>query len=143
MSISEKLSALNFERFQTFKTPLTLANAKQALFAQDIGKYSTLILTSNTAFQTLNICLLGYNLAIFFDYDTTMKEPLLHLPKAHGQTRQMKQSQTLIDILKDKTQDEISSLMSISEKLSALNFERFQTFKTPLTLANAKQHRSD
>jgi cytoplasmic iron level regulating protein YaaA (DUF328/UPF0246 family) len=33
MSISEKLSALNFERFQTFKTPLTLANAKQALFA--------------------------------------------------------------------------------------------------------------
>jgi cytoplasmic iron level regulating protein YaaA (DUF328/UPF0246 family) len=29
----EKLSALNFERFQTFKTPLTLANAKQALFA--------------------------------------------------------------------------------------------------------------
>jgi cytoplasmic iron level regulating protein YaaA (DUF328/UPF0246 family) len=39
----------------------------------------------------------------------------------------MKQSQTLIDILKDKTQDEISSLMSISEKLSALNFERFQT----------------
>jgi cytoplasmic iron level regulating protein YaaA (DUF328/UPF0246 family) len=46
---------------------------------------------------------------------------------------------SLIDILKDKTQDEISSLMSISEKLSALNFERFQTFKTPLTLANAKQ----
>ncbi|CAB5498971.1 peroxide stress protein YaaA [Bathymodiolus azoricus thioautotrophic gill symbiont] len=55
------------------------------------------------------------------------------------QTRQMKQSQTLIDILKDKSQDEISSLMSISEKLSALNFERFQSFKTPLTLVNAKQ----
>jgi cytoplasmic iron level regulating protein YaaA (DUF328/UPF0246 family) len=33
MSISEKLSALNFERFQTFQTPLTLVNAKQALFA--------------------------------------------------------------------------------------------------------------
>jgi hypothetical protein len=44
-----------------------------------------------------------------------------------------------LDILKDKTQDEISSLMSISEKLSALNFERFQTFQTPLTLVNAKQ----
>lgn len=55
------------------------------------------------------------------------------------QTRQMAQSQALIDILKNKTQDEIATLMSISEKLSALNFERFQTFKTPLTLANAKQ----
>ncbi|MDC9715487.1 MAG: peroxide stress protein YaaA [Gammaproteobacteria bacterium] len=55
------------------------------------------------------------------------------------QTRQMAQSQALIDILKSKSQDEISSLMSISEKLSALNFERFQAFKTPFTRTNAKQ----
>ncbi|SMN13770.1 UPF0246 protein YaaA [Bathymodiolus heckerae thiotrophic gill symbiont] len=55
------------------------------------------------------------------------------------QTRQMAQSQGLIDILKDKTQDEIANLMSISEKLAALNFERFQAFKTPFTLTNAKQ----
>ncbi len=54
-------------------------------------------------------------------------------------TRQMKQSQILIDILKGKNQDEIASLMSISEKLSIINFERFQTFKMPFTLMNAKQ----
>jgi hypothetical protein len=74
-------------------------------------------LTSNTAFQTLNICLLGYNLAIFFDSGTTMKK-VISPSKTQDfnpsdvttftQTRQMKQSQTLIDILKDKTQDEIS-----------------------------------
>jgi cytoplasmic iron level regulating protein YaaA (DUF328/UPF0246 family) len=34
------LSALNFERFQTFQTPLTLVNAKQALFAFKGDVYS-------------------------------------------------------------------------------------------------------
>jgi len=33
MSISDKLSKLNFDRFQTFATPFTLRNAKQALLA--------------------------------------------------------------------------------------------------------------
>lgn len=55
------------------------------------------------------------------------------------QTRQIKQTQMLINILKNKSHNEIASLMSISQKLSVLNFERFQAFKTPLSLANAKQ----
>ena len=55
------------------------------------------------------------------------------------QTRQIDDSQILVDILKDKTQTQISELMSISEKLSKLNYERFQNFKTPLTQNNAKQ----
>jgi len=54
-------------------------------------------------------------------------------------TRQIEQSQILIDLLKTKTQGEIASLMSISDKLSKLNFDRFQTFSTPFTLTNAKQ----
>ena len=33
MSLSEKLSKLNFDRFQAFKTPFSLDNAKQALLA--------------------------------------------------------------------------------------------------------------
>jgi hypothetical protein len=45
---------------------------------------SLMSISEKLSFQTLNICLLGYNLAIFFDYGTTMKKPLLHLPKAHG-----------------------------------------------------------
>ncbi|NYT26983.1 MAG: peroxide stress protein YaaA [Candidatus Thiodubiliella endoseptemdiera] len=57
----------------------------------------------------------------------------------YTQTRQIKESKALIRILKSKTQDDIGELMSISEKLAILNFERFQIFKTPLTLANAKQ----
>jgi len=55
------------------------------------------------------------------------------------QTRQIEQSQVLVDLLKDKTQGDIASLMSISDKLSKLNFDRFQTFSAPFTLSNAKQ----
>jgi len=58
---------------------------------------------------------------------------------AFTQTRQIEQSQVLVDLLKGKTQDDIASLMSISDKLSKLNFDRFQTFSTPFTPSNAKQ----
>ena len=55
------------------------------------------------------------------------------------QTRQIDSSDELIGILKNKSQSQISKLMSLSEKLSALNFDRFQKFKLPFTLDNAKQ----
>ena len=55
------------------------------------------------------------------------------------QTRQLVHTQVLVKILKNKTQRQISKLMSLSEKLSKLNFDRFQAFKTPFSLDNAKQ----
>ena len=55
------------------------------------------------------------------------------------QTRQLDHTQKLVKILKNKTQKQISKLMSLSEKLSKLNFDRFQAFKTPFSLENAKQ----
>ena len=58
---------------------------------------------------------------------------------AYTHTRQLDRSQELVDILKIQSQDDIAKLMSISEKLAVLNYDRFQTFKTPFTLANAKQ----
>ncbi|MBW5291239.1 MAG: UPF0246 protein YaaA [Candidatus Ruthia sp. Asou_11_S2] len=57
----------------------------------------------------------------------------------YTQTRQIKQSKILIEILKAKAQDEIAQLMSISDKLANLNYERFQTFSTPFNPTNAKQ----
>ena len=59
--------------------------------------------------------------------------------ESHTQTRQLNYSNELAGILKNKTQEQISKLMSVSEKLSKLNFDRFQKFKTPFTLDNAKQ----
>ena len=55
------------------------------------------------------------------------------------QTRQIDSSDELIGILKNKSKSQISKLMSLSEKLSELNFDRFQKFKLPFTLDNAKQ----
>ena len=55
------------------------------------------------------------------------------------QSRQLSHTQELVNILKNKTQRQISKLMSLSEKLSKLNFERFQAFRTPFSLDNAKQ----
>ena len=56
-----------------------------------------------------------------------------------SKARQLTQSQELIDVLKNKTQVQISKLMTLSDKLSKLNFDRFQAFKTPFSLDNAKQ----
>ena len=55
------------------------------------------------------------------------------------QTRQLGHTQELVNILKNKTRKQISKLMSLSENLSKLNFDRFQAFKTPFSLENAKQ----
>ena len=55
------------------------------------------------------------------------------------QTRQIDNSDQLIGILKNKSKSQIAKLMSLSEKLSELNFDRFQKFKLPFTLDNAKQ----
>ncbi|MDB2589559.1 peroxide stress protein YaaA [Candidatus Thioglobus sp.] len=54
-------------------------------------------------------------------------------------TRQLNESKILVKILKQKTQVELSKLMSISKKLSELNYTRFQNFSTPFDFNNAKQ----
>ncbi len=59
--------------------------------------------------------------------------------EAFSQTRQIEDSKELIGILKSKSETQISKLMSLSEKLAKLNFDRFQNFQTPFTLENAKQ----
>ncbi|KAA0445321.1 MAG: peroxide stress protein YaaA [Candidatus Thioglobus sp.] len=56
-----------------------------------------------------------------------------------SQLRQIKASEKLIKILKNQSKNDIAKLMSVSEKLAQLNFERFQNFKTPLTMENSKQ----
>ena len=59
--------------------------------------------------------------------------------QAHTLTRQLHESEVLVNILKQKTQVELSKLMSISEKLAHLNYTRFQDFATPFDFSNAKQ----
>lgn len=49
------------------------------------------------------------------------------------------QSQQLIDQLRELSPSDISALMSVSDKLGELNFERFLNWHTPFDKDNAKQ----
>lgn len=55
------------------------------------------------------------------------------------QPRQLEQSQELIETAKKLSPEQLSQLMKISDKLSQLNWQRYQDFKLPFTLDNAKQ----
>jgi hypothetical protein len=66
------------------------------------------------------------------NFDFSMPEADYSVPA------QLDQSQILIDELRDYAPPQIESLMSISENLANLNFERFQQFHTPFNPDNAK-----
>ncbi len=57
----------------------------------------------------------------------------------HTQPRFLEQSEKLNKKLKTLSKKNISELMKISEALSALNYDRNQTWKTPFSPDNAKQ----
>jgi cytoplasmic iron level regulating protein YaaA (DUF328/UPF0246 family) len=67
------------------------------------------------------------------DYDTPP-----HLA-THSQPLFKRQSAELIDVLKTKSPQEISSLMKLSDALSGLNVARYQAWSPQFTAKNAKQ----
>jgi cytoplasmic iron level regulating protein YaaA (DUF328/UPF0246 family) len=67
------------------------------------------------------------------DYDT----PAGDVP--HTQPLFVKQATELIGILKEKSPQDVASLMSLSDALSALNVARYQAWSPKFTAKNAKQ----
>lgn len=59
--------------------------------------------------------------------------------KQKTKSRFLKESQVLIDVLKKKSPNDIKKLMKVSDKIATLNVDRYQNFKTPFNLKNAKQ----
>jgi cytoplasmic iron level regulating protein YaaA (DUF328/UPF0246 family) len=59
--------------------------------------------------------------------------------KTHSVPALLDESELLVKELRKLPQNKIAALMDISEKLAALNHGRYQYFKTPFTLKNAKQ----
>ena len=51
----------------------------------------------------------------------------------------LKDSEKLVEILKKKSDKELSELMEISKDLAELNYKRFQEWKTPFNEKNARQ----
>ncbi|RYX97611.1 MAG: peroxide stress protein YaaA [Comamonadaceae bacterium] len=67
------------------------------------------------------------------DYDTPA-----HVP-THTRPQFTKQSAELIDVLKTKTPQDISSLMKLSDALAGLNVARYQAWSSRFTAKNSKQ----
>jgi len=67
------------------------------------------------------------------DFDT--KPPV----REYTQPALLEESKILIKELRKLDEVDIRSLMGISSKLAALNYERYRQFKTPFSVANAKQ----
>ncbi|MFZ3219559.1 MAG: peroxide stress protein YaaA [Rhodoferax sp.] len=67
------------------------------------------------------------------DYETPLG-PLPHTPPLF-----VKQSQALIELLRTQSPQQIASLMSLSDKLAALNVARYQAWSPKATEKNARQ----
>ena len=68
------------------------------------------------------------------DYDTPLPPELPHtLPQFVSDSAQ------LIDVLKEKSPQDIASLMSISDTLAGLNVARFGAWRSKFTAANSRQ----
>lgn len=57
----------------------------------------------------------------------------------HSQPVLLEESQVLVNELQNYQPQQIAQLMSVSDNLAELNYERFQAFKTPFKLGPAKQ----
>ena len=58
--------------------------------------------------------------------------------KKHSQPAMLERSKELVDVLSTKTPQDLQSLMSISDSLAELNFERYQDWSTPFTTDNSR-----
>ena len=59
--------------------------------------------------------------------------------RTHTQAQFLKESSSLVRILRKKSRGELKSLMGVSDAIAKLNYERYQQWGTPFTLTNAKQ----
>lgn len=67
------------------------------------------------------------------DYDSQLP------PLAHSQPLFSRQSAALIDVLKTKTPQQISTLMKLSDALAGLNVARYQAWSPKFTAKNSRQ----
>lgn len=59
--------------------------------------------------------------------------------KEYSEPSFLKESTQLVKALRKHSPEQIAALMSVSDQIAALNYNRFKSFKTPFTPENAKQ----
>ena len=63
----------------------------------------------------------------------------IHIDQERSKARFFTDSKVILETLKDKSEDDLQEMMSISDKLASLNVERFQAFSSRHTEKNSKQ----
>ena len=58
--------------------------------------------------------------------------------RKHSQPRMLDEASPLVEVMRQKSPDEIAALMGISAELAELNFERYADFQAPFTTADAR-----
>ena len=86
------------------------------------------------AFPIENPMLFLLSPAKSLDYDTPVPESL-----PHTRPQFVPQSTALIEVLREKSVQEIASLMALSDTLAALNVARYQVWKPQFTASNSRQ----
>lgn len=56
----------------------------------------------------------------------------------HTDPRMLEESEQLIEVMRQKSPEEIARLMKVSDAIAMLNHQRFQDFTTPFTASNAR-----
>jgi cytoplasmic iron level regulating protein YaaA (DUF328/UPF0246 family) len=67
------------------------------------------------------------------DYESSLPTKKFTEPDFSGESAE------LIEILKEKSSEDIKALMGLSDKLAALNVDRYRTWEQPFTTDNARQ----
>ena len=58
--------------------------------------------------------------------------------RKHSQPRMLDEASPLVDVMRQKSPDEIAKLMGISDELAELNFERYADWEAPFTTGDAR-----
>jgi uncharacterized protein len=58
---------------------------------------------------------------------------------SHSKPALLQESGLLVENLQQKSVEDLQQLMSVSEKIASLNYDRFQNFSTPFSTDNARQ----
>ena len=58
--------------------------------------------------------------------------------RKHSQPRMLDEASPLVEVMRQKSPDEIAALMGISAELAELNFERYADWEAPFTTADAR-----
>lgn len=93
----------------------------------------TLAIITSTYHNQPNQMLIVISPAKTLDYETAP------VTRTHTKPAMLKQSQQLVEILRNHSALELAQLMNLSTKLTKLNFDRYREWKTPFSLKDAKQ----